>query len=116
MTTLAELRRARRREGEAQADISERHRSALGCYAITDPNCFCDCGHSRKSHAVDGPLVRGAFRLEAGECAFCSCTRFRPVDTFKCEYCGNDVRTCRDDDHCNDCALLEVERFRDLTP
>ena len=69
-------------------------------------DCMCSCGHSRDGHALDGTRIsRQSLRLENGECAFCSCLHFAPVDTFRCEYCGNHVRDTVLDDHCNDCAL-----------
>lgn len=79
--------------------------------AHDDGDCMCSCGHSRDGHALEGTRISAqGLRLEDGECAFCSCLHFAPVDTFRCEYCGNHVRDTNRDDHCNDCALIAGPR------
>lgn len=109
MTTLAEMRRARRRDATATKQVQEAHREALQCYAHDNERCLCDCGCSRKEHALGRDLISARGHLiRNGECGTCSCTRFAPVDTFSCEWCGNDVRPGEDNDHCNDCAILTV--------
>ncbi len=115
MPTLAELRGARRRDAEATAHVHAAHREALNCYKDTDRNCMCDCGHVRSDHAMEmSKLSPPGFVFSKGECIECSCVRFTAVDSFRCEYCGNDVRVGRDADHCNDCLILEVDNCREL--
>lgn len=115
MPTLAELRGARRRDAEATAHVHEAHREALKCYDDSDERCSCDCGCPRRVHALGRQLLsqRGHL-ISKGECRDCSCTRFTAVDSFACEYCGNDVRVGRDADHCNECLILEVDNCREL--
>jgi hypothetical protein len=75
--------------------------------AHDDGDCMCSCGHVRDGHAIEGSRISvRSLRLENGECVFCSCVHFTPVDTFRCEYCGNHVRDTVLGDHCNDCALV----------
>lgn len=118
MPTLADLRRARRLDADATKRVHAAHRVALNCYTYNDENCLCDCGCPRSNHAfpkAGSPMLsRGGFELERGECTRCSCVRYAPAESFRCEYCGNDVRVGRDEDHCNDCLILEVDKAREL--
>ena len=115
MPTLAEIRGARRRDAEATKHVIEAHRVALNCLAHDDDECLCDCGCRRKEHAVQRTMIssRGHV-IDAGECRECSCSRYAAAETFRCDCCGNVVRVGVDNDHCNDCLILEVDNCRDL--
>ncbi len=109
MVTLNELRARIRASADAQDSVHEAHRAALNCLAYDDDDCLCDCGCRRKVHAIAKQLISARGHLiDKAECSECSCLRYKAAETLCCDYCGNTVRVGVDDDHCNDCSLLEV--------
>jgi hypothetical protein len=110
MATLAELRARARRGDEALEAVHVAHRKALNCLAYDDESCLCDCGCPRARHAIGRDRIsQFGYLLQNHECSECSCVHYQSAESYRCDYCGNTVRVGFDDDHCNDCSLVEVE-------